>query len=202
MKICIDPGHSGPIEPGACAGGFTEAAVNLQVAHKLRRILVAAGHEVMLTREADVDNDGLSWRVEAAWRFGADIFISLHCNAAADPAAHGTEVFYFPTSEHGHALARCIQAALVKNCQTADRGAKTNDEWTVLVETSCPAVLVEMAFISNEKDRELLTDRFVQRQIAVGIANGVADYAKGGPLFAGVMERGAVYELRLPAHKI
>lgn len=201
MKICIDPGHSGPVEPGACAGGFTEAAVNLQVAKKLRRLLEAAGHQVTLTREADVNDDALLWRAELAWQFGADIFISLHCNAATDSAAHGTEVFYYPTSEKGYALARCIQTELVRNCQTADRGVKTNDEWTVLVETACPAVLVEMAFLTNDKDRELLTDRFVQRQIAVGIANGVEQFNKGGPLFAGVRECPAVYAVRNSGHK-
>ena len=202
MKICIDPGHSGPCEPGACAGGVTEANINLQVAKIAARILASRGHEVKLTREKDIDNDDLLWRAEVAWQFRADIFISLHCNAAASAAAHGTEVFYYPTSENGHALARCLQAALVRNCQTEDRGVKTNDEWTVLLETACPAVLVEMAFISNDEDRELLTDRFRQRQIAVGIANGVEDFAKGGPLFAGVMEHGVVYGFRRAARKI
>ena len=202
MKICIDPGHSGPCEPGACAGGVTEADINLQVAKIAARILASRGHEVKLTREKDIDNDDLLWRAEVAWQFRADIFISLHCNAAASPAAHGTEVFYYPTSQGGHALARCLQAALVRNCQTEDRGVKTNDEWTVLLETACPAVLVEMAFISNDQDRELLTDRFRQRQIAVGIANGVEDFAKGGPLFAGVMEHGVVYGFRRAARKI
>ena len=94
MKICIDPGHSGPIEPGACAGGVTEADINLQVAKIAARILMSRGHEVKLTREKDIDNDDLLWRAEVAWQFRADIFISLHCNAAASPAAHGTEVLY------------------------------------------------------------------------------------------------------------
>ena len=186
MKICIDPGHSGPCEPGACAGGVTEADINLQVAKIAARILASRGHQVKLTREKDIDNDDLLWRAEVAWQFRADIFISLHCNAAASPAAHGTEVFYYPTSQGGHALARCLQAALVRNCQTADRGVKTNDEWTVLVETVCPAVLAELAFLSNDREREMLTDRFLQRQFAVAIANGIEQYARGGALFAGM----------------
>ena len=202
MKICIDPGHSGPFEPGACAGGATEAAITLEIAKITARQLAKYGHQVLLTRSGDVDNDWLTWRCEAAWNFGADIFISIHCNAAASPAAHGTEVFYYPGSENGHALARCIQSELVALCRTADRGVKTNDEWTVLLETACPAVLVEMAFLSNDQDRELLTDRFRQRQIAVGIANGVEDFAKGGPLFSGVMEHGVVYGFRRAARKI
>lgn len=186
MRICIDPGHSGPVETGACAGGVTEAEVNLQVAKILAKMLEKSGHKVILTREDDVEDQELSWRVEIAWKFRADIYICIHCNAIASPSAHGTEVYYFPTSDNGHALARCIQEELVKNCRTEDRGVKTNDEWTVLLETTCPAVLVELAFLTNDKEREMLTDRFLQRQFAVGIVNGIEKFAAGGPLFGDV----------------
>ena len=188
MKICVDPGHSGPFEPGACAGGATEAAVTLQVSKILVRMLEGIGQKVKLTREDDIEDDGLSWRAEVADKFHADIFISLHCNSAENPAAHGTEVWYYPGSEQGHDLACSIQAALVKNCHTTDRGVKTNDTWTVLKATACPAVLVEMAFISNEEERGLLTDCFLQRLFAVGINQGVCQFAKIGPLLAGNVE--------------
>ena len=147
MKICIDPGHSGPIEPGACAGGFTEAATVLQISKKIGNMLEGAGHEVLLTRTDDVNDNLLMWRVNKASAFYADIFVSIHCNSFKDPEAHGTEVWYYPGSEKGELLAGCIQQAMVANCQTADRGLKTNDEWDVLKYTDCPAVLVELAFI-------------------------------------------------------
>ena len=196
MRICIDPGHSGPMEPGACAGGVTEAAINLQVSKILARMLEKAGHKVKLTREDDVEDAELDWRVELAWKFRTDIYVCIHCNAFASPAAHGTETYYHPSSDNGRALARCIQAELVKNCRTADRGVKSNDEWTVLTDTYCPAVLVELAFLTNDKDREMLTDRFLQRQFAVGIVNGIEKYAGGGPLFGGVSESRQSYEVR------
>ena len=177
MKICIDPGHSGSFEPGACAGGVTEAAVTLEIARITARMLQKYRHKVLLTRTGEVDNDWLTWRCEAAWNFGADIFISIHCNAHASSEANGTEVFYFPTSENGHTLARCIQEEVVKSCRTADRGVKTNDEWTVLLETACPAVLVELAFLTNDSERELLTTDMGQRR-----------FAEGGPLFGSVVE--------------
>lgn len=177
MRVCIDPGHSGPVEPGACAGGFTEAAVNLQVAKTLEGMLIRRGYLVKLTRQDDVEDDGLEWRAEEAWKFRADIFVSIHCNSFSDPAANGTEVLYYYNSESGRKLARCLQAALVSNCGTTDRGVKSNDNFTVLEDTTCPAALVEMAFISNTKDREALTDPFVQKQFAVGILNGIENYA-------------------------
>jgi len=99
MKICIDPGHSGKIEPGACAGGVTEAAINLEVAKITGRMLEKFGHKVLLTRSGEADNDWLAWRCEAAWAFDADIFISIHCNAADSIEANGTEVFYTPAAK-------------------------------------------------------------------------------------------------------
>jgi N-acetylmuramoyl-L-alanine amidase len=183
MKICIDPGHSGPFEPGACAGGVTEAAINLEIAKIAGRMLEKFGHKVLLTRIGDVDNNWLTWRCEAAWAFDADIFVSIHCNACNDESASGTEVFYYPGSETGHALARCIQSELVALCHTVDRNVKTNDEWTVLRETACPAVLVELAFLTNEAERDRLTSGMGQRQFAEGLVRGINRFADGGPLF-------------------
>jgi N-acetylmuramoyl-L-alanine amidase len=196
MKICLDPGHSGKIEPGACAGGVTEAAINLEVAKIAGRMLEKFGHKVLFTRTGDVDNNWLSWRCEAAWAFDADVFVSIHCNASNDESASGTEVFYFPGSETGHALARCIQTELVALCHTTDRGVKWNDEWTVLRETVCPAVLVELAFLTNDADRELLIRGITQRRFAEGIVKGVNRFAEGGPLFGKVMESPAPYGVR------
>ena len=178
MKICIDPGHSGPAEPGACCEGFTEAAVNVQVALVLAKLLEKNGHKVVLTRQDDIEDDSLKWRADVAYKYRTHIFISLHCNSFKDPSANGSETWHFTGSAEGEKLARCIQTALVSHCQTADRGVKDNSEWTVLRDTVCPAVLVEMAFISNPKERELLTDTMLQRQFAVAIAQGIEQYAK------------------------
>ena len=193
MKICIDPGHSGKIEPGACAAGVTEAAINLEVAKIAGRMLEKFGHQVLLTRSGEVDNDWLSWRCEAAWAFDADIFVSIHCNACEDETVSGTETFYFPGSETGHALACCIQSELVALCHTVDRNVKTNDDWTVLLETAMPAVLVELAFLTNEAERARLSSDMGKRQFAEGLVRGINRFADGGPLFGKVMEIPAPY---------
>ena len=73
---------------------------------------------------------------------------------------------------------------------------KTNDEWTVLLETAMPAVLVELAFITNEADRAKLISGMGQRQFAEGIVKGVNRFADGGPLFGKVMESPANYDVR------
>lgn len=175
MKIVLDPGHSGPAEPGACAAGVTEAALVLEIARRTQRLLQQAGYEVRLTRSGDIDNDDLTWRAQLANQWGADLFLSIHTNSFSGPTAHGTEVWHYPDSPGGIRLARSVQGAITRSLHTADRGIKPA-LFTVLATTDCPAVLVETAFLSNAVDRVLLTTPQFQELFAAAIASGVNDY--------------------------
>ena len=175
MKIVIDPGHSGPVEPGACAGGVRECDVVLAIAKLLAEQLYDSGDEPLLTRTGDIDSDGLAFRADLANANGAAMFISIHANSVANPAAHGTEVYHYPGSARGRRLASLLQARLVAELGTADRGVKAAN-FQVLRETDCPAALVEVAFISNEADRRLLTGYAGRLAAAVAIAGALADY--------------------------
>lgn len=175
MKIVLDPGHSGPVEPGACADGVTEAEVVLAIARRTRRRLLAMGHEVRLTRNGDVADDELFWRTELSNRWHADLYISVHANSAASAATHGSEVWRYPGSVAGEQLATLILSNITNRLHTADRGVKEAD-FEVLRETECPAVLVETAFLSNSADRSLLTRASSQEDFAMAIAAGVGDY--------------------------
>ncbi|MCM0759334.1 N-acetylmuramoyl-L-alanine amidase [Sporomusa sphaeroides DSM 2875] len=178
MKIVIDPGHSGPVEPGACAGGVRECDVVLAIAKLLAEQLYDSGDEPLLTRTGDIDSDGLAFRADLANANGADVFISIHANSVASPAAHGTEVYHYPGSTRGRRLASLLQARLVAELGTADRGVKAAN-FQVLRETDCPAALVEIAFISNEADRRLLTGYAGQLAAAVAIADALTEYFVG-----------------------
>lgn len=179
MKITLDPGHSGPFEPGACAGGFTEAELVLSISEILEGLLVKSGHEVLMTRTGDIQTDGLSFRAQVANVQLADIFISLHCNAADNKAATGCEVYHFPGSIRGAYLADCIRKRIVSATGLANRGTKAA-RFQVLRETNCPAVLVELAFITNYNDRRLLASAAGQIQFAAAIFSGVQDFC--GPV--------------------
>jgi len=179
MKIVIDPGHSGPVEPGACAAGVRECDVVLAIAKLLANQLYELGYEVLMTRTGDIATDELALRAELANTNEADAFISIHANSAANLAAHGTEVYHYPGSARGKWLAACLQARLVAELSTADRGVKEAN-FQVLRETDCPAVLVEVAFISNEADRLLLTGYAGQLAAAVAIAAGINEYMAEG----------------------
>lgn len=173
MKICVDPGHSGKLEPGACAKGLLEADINLQLGKILDKLLKKQGHEVIMTRRDEIEDDGLTWRAELANRNQADLFVSLHCNSAPNSSARGTETWYFEGSEKGAALAHAIQEQIVRRVETANRGIKASRGFTVLQKTDCPAVLVEMAFLSNADDRILLTDLLLRRLFPIAIVEGI-----------------------------
>ena len=177
LKICLDPGHSGPVEPGACAGGVSEAACTLQIARYACEELKLCGHEALLTRDGSVDDDELSWRAEMANNWGADLFISIHCNAAVRIEAEGTETYHYPGSKQGELLARLIQYRLTDALLTENRGVKTA-RYQVLRETDCPAVLVECGFITNPVDRLMLADPAEQWRIGAAIAVAVGEYKK------------------------
>lgn len=179
MKIVIDPGHSGPMEPGACAAGIHECDVVLAIAKLLADHLCEAGHEIWLTRTGDIETDDLSFRAKIAKENRADVFVSIHANSAVNIAARGTETYYYPSSVEGQRLAECIQARLVAALDTADRGVK-EARFQVLRETNCPAVLIEVAFISSDTDRQLLTAYAYQLTSALAIVAGLEDYTNKG----------------------
>ena len=98
MKVVLDPGHSGKFEPGACVGGVTEAELVYLIARFARHELKQRGHEALLTRGREIDNDDLAFRAEVANHWHADLFISIHCNSAVDPAAEARNPITSPTA--------------------------------------------------------------------------------------------------------
>lgn len=175
MNICLDPGHSGPVEPGACSGNLTEAEIVLDVCKALASLLESAGHNVALTRSCDIDTDDLAFRARIANEQPADIFISVHCNASENPEARGTEVFHYPGSIRGAYLSDCIRRHIVASIGTTDRGTKVAN-FQVLRETNAPAVLVECGFITNDSDRRTFYLPAGRAAYAAAIFRGVQDF--------------------------
>jgi hypothetical protein len=173
-KVKLDGGHGGsdPGASGVC--GTPEKTVNLIVA-KLVAAKLAPYMEVSLTREEDVAVD-LHARGPQANAWGADFFVSIHCNSAANLDAHGIEVFHYPTDDKGQKLAGEVLSRLVAVTGLTNRGIKT-EEFAVLKETSMPAILIEMAFISNAAECAMLIDPVWQDKLATAIAEGCMAYA-------------------------
>jgi len=181
MKVCIDPGHGG-YDPGAVGpGGVQEKVITMAVSQKVAGILRSAGINVILTRGTDKllansINADLGMRCKVANQAKADVFVSIHCNSAADKSATGTEVFCNKGSVFGHKLAEAIHARLIPALGLHDRGVKQAN-FAVLRGTDMPATLVELAFISNPTEEGLLEEVAFQDKAAQAIAKGTATYA-------------------------
>lgn len=176
--ICIDPGHSGQPDPGAIGpGGTRESDITWAVAQKLRDILSEDGYQCLLTRCGDDPrSDDLAYRVKLANDAAVDIFVSVHCNAAVSPQAHGTETWHCAGCTASRGLAKRIQTELTAALGLTDRGIKTGQSLYVLLHTLMPAVLVELAFISNPAEEEMLRQESFQQQAACAIAAGVGKW--------------------------
>ena len=115
-------------------------------------------------------------RGELANSTNADLLISIHCNSHGDRNANGTEVlFELNATEEDQRLASAVLEPLLSALGTVNRGTKRQD-LGVLRGAKCPSCLVECAFISNQKEAEILKSDAGQDVIAEAIAKGIANY--------------------------
>ncbi|KUK40795.1 MAG: N-acetylmuramoyl-L-alanine amidase, partial [Clostridia bacterium 62_21] len=185
-KIVLDPGHGGS-DPGAIGrAGIREKDVNLAVALECARLLREQGFEVVLTRDADYDLD-LYERTEIANGEEATVFVSIHSNSNPDPSKQGVSTYYYapaddpvlgPQAEQRRQLAECIQDALVAATGRPDLGLY-QAKFAVLRTSAMPSVLVEIAFLSNPEEENLLGQEWFQKQAAKAIAQGIISYFAG-----------------------
>jgi N-acetylmuramoyl-L-alanine amidase len=194
--IVLDPGHGGG-DTGTAHNGLVEKVLTLDIAQRLRALLVAQGWTVRMTRETDVDPvsqenlakmraDGkpnaddrayLQTRCDVANNAGARLFISIHINSAPVESAHGTTVYWYKPQDAP--FAQAIEKSLIPLAGTQDDGAR-HENFYVVRHTSMPAVLIETAFATNPGDVALLRQPSFLQNVAQGIANGVKAYA-GSP---------------------
>lgn len=188
ITVVIDPGHGG-YDPGAItAQGIYEKEINLQISKKVVDFLRPSGMKVILTREEDVDyvpngvrgrdtkkQIDLNYRINMASAAEADIFVSIHVNATATGQKSGAETFYHFRSEKGRELAESIQKELIRIPGMNYRIAKPGDFY-VINNTSMPAVIVEVGYLSNVAERKKLQQPWYQEQLARAIAKGIANY--------------------------
>ena len=189
-NTCIDPGHAGGnTDPGACNAvtGLQEADVALIVSKLVANYLDAAGNLVRLTRteKEQPETDDLGYRAAISNEWPADIFVSIHCNAAS-VGAKGYEVWTSPGQTEGDALATCIFNQIagefpdrIGRADYSDGDPDKESRFYVLTQTDAPACLVEMAFITNDEEAALLANPTWQNRYARAIARGITDYLQG-----------------------
>ncbi len=186
IRIFIDQGHN-PQNPnsGAEANGVREQDINYEVGILLAARLRENGNfEVQLSRptpetqlgsnQATSSTSSLRTRVQAANQWKADYFISLHCNANPNPQANGSEAYVYQRQGEAYPFAENILEEMTKVTGLRNRGVMINPALYVLRRTTMPAVLVEMGFITNLEEAQLLETR--PDLFAEGIYQGILRY--------------------------
>lgn len=179
--IVIDPGHGGG-DPGCYSRrlGVYEKQITLDVAMRLRDLLESEGWEVVLTRDTDRD---VSWlgspdsvelqsRCDTANNIGADFFISLHCNASVSSIPNGSSVYWFKPEDRQ--LAKALEFSL--SSLGFYQIGTLREGFYVLRNTEMPAVLVEMAYLTNYEDGTKLADQGCRQTIAEELAQALNDF--------------------------
>ena len=181
--VVIDAGHGGD-DPGAVGYNSSgkavayESHINLAIALLVGEKLENNGVEVVYTRDKD-EYITLQGRSELANTIECDMFVSIHCNSIENSAINGTQVYYHPASEIGTILAENIYDNMVEMTGLSPKQTQNGSHLYVIRTTTSPAVLVETAFISNEKDRNYLLSKTGQETMAQAIAQGIMETLKG-----------------------
>ena len=189
--VYLDAGHGG-YDPGASYFGISEKSLTLAIQSRVKAKLEAEGYQVVTTRTSDTYVD-LTDRSHAANASESDIFVSIHINASGSSAAQGIETYYYqPYAEYPsrinatyHAnptrlsmsdtLANAIQSSLINATGAQNQGVK-RQTFAVLRETTAPAVLLELGFLSNPQEAARLNTSAYQETLANAIVAGIKRY--------------------------
>ncbi len=180
-KIYIDQGHN-PVNPnaGSEGNGFREQDLVYAIGQLTAQQLRQNGFEVRLSRPTPQTQLGtsntssLAARVNDANAWGADYFLSLHTNASTFESATGSEAFVFRRDSDAEVLAENILEQLNYATGLPTRGVIARPGLYVLRRTRMPSILLELGFITNPVDAELMA--YSPQLFAAGITNGVLAY--------------------------
>lgn len=167
--ICIDPGHGGR-DPGAInprENYLPEKTIALRVAEifaERLQTVTKRKYEVVMTRSTDRFLD-LQRRCDISNNAKANLFVSIHCNAANAESARGIEVLHATGSRNGERAASLFLGEIARDFPSfRNRGLKPSvstkyPRWIrVLHKTNAPAILVELGFLSNKEEGAVLND--------------------------------------------
>lgn len=198
--IVIDPGHGGksgsekekvspdsnelkPKNVSGAAGIITktpEPVVTLQVSQKLKEILEKEGYTVIMTRTSASQTIGNIERAEVGNKNNADLVIRVHADSSANSNIKGASMLVPGQVGYAKSIAQvsrkygeAILKTLIDEVKMEDRGVVTRSDLTGFNWSKVPVVLIEMGFLSNPKEDNLLNSDDYQSKIASGLAKGI-----------------------------
>ncbi|HUS90067.1 MAG TPA: N-acetylmuramoyl-L-alanine amidase [Desulfosporosinus sp.] len=184
--VVIDAGHGG-VDPGAVGKGkVLEKDVTLAVSKRLQALVQQGGAKTIMVREDDSDlgtsqgllkrkREDLAQRIQLAMDAQAEVYISIHANSFSDAKMTGAQTFYHSDSPEGKLLAQSIQQEL-NSMTNGKRVVKGNQDIYVLKKAHQAAVTVELGFLSNLEEEQLLTTPEYQEKLAIAIYQGLSVY--------------------------
>ncbi len=205
-KVAIDAGHQSkgnyekePIGPGAkqtkpkvssgttgVSTGVPEYKLTLTIAKKIKKELINRGYEVIMIRDTHDVNLSNRERAEIANESDADIFIRIHADGSTNPKANGASTLYpskdnpyvSSISKESKLLSEKIVDSLCKTTGAKNRGAIARDDMSGINWSKVPVSIIEMGFMTNEKEDKLMQKKSYQNKIANGICDGIDAYFK------------------------
>lgn len=180
INVLLDPGHGGKDTGAVGQNGTREKDINLKLAKMVGELLTDRGIDVAYTRTADILlGDDIQSDLKERVRLANEVhkpqyFVSIHNNSYTKDSK-GTETYIVSTGGQAEKLAKSIHSNLISATGQYDRGVKTANFY-VLKYTNMPAVLIEVAFLSNPNEEKLLNNDVFLTKAATGIAKGVAEF--------------------------
>lgn len=178
MKVFLNPGHHVGVDSGAVNKKYniSESEIVRDIGELVEHYLNEAYIDAINIQSDNLNGENPKYPnvCKLANLSEADIFVSLHCNSVNNEKVSGTETLIYSFGGESEVLAECIQKEIVSTFNIVDRGIKERPNLIVLKNTLMPAVLVEIAFISNDEDAKLLMHQ--KDEIARSIARGITDY--------------------------
>ncbi|MCG7338536.1 N-acetylmuramoyl-L-alanine amidase [Staphylococcus sp. ACRSN] len=167
--IVLDPGHGGS-DQGASSNTkkhSKEKVYTLKTAKELKTLLEKEGAVVNMTRESDVyvslDDRNIK----------GDAYISIHNDSLKSSKANGSTVYWYKDNQE--ALAETISASLQKKALLTNKGAR-QENYQVLRQTNVPAVLLELGYISNPTDEDMIQDELHRHVVEKAVVDGLKSY--------------------------
>lgn len=174
--VVVDAGHGGRA-PGATKQGVNEKDIDLAIVLQLQEIFAESSENIgVYYTRTDDSNPTFDQRVQLANKSDADLFISVHNNSIGNgrmSSTSGTQVMYDEESKASRDFAQICLEEVTEQLGSKDKGLVEGDSIYIIRTSEVPVALIEVGFMTNQEELDLLRTEEYQRQAAQGIYNAI-----------------------------